>query len=61
MELERKTNGKCYGINHKIMVAYPKQKEKEMTSQIITIVKDIVARVYIKSSSSFAYLSSFID
>jgi hypothetical protein len=32
MELERKTNGKCYGINHKIMVAYPKQKEKEMTS-----------------------------
>ncbi len=26
MESQHKTNGKCHGINHKIMVAYSKYK-----------------------------------
>ncbi len=26
MESQHKKNGKCHGINHKIMVAYSKQK-----------------------------------
>jgi hypothetical protein len=30
MESKHKTNGKCYGINHKIMVAYPNQKNRKI-------------------------------